>query len=213
MLALTVPPGLTRCHPILSSTPKPQLPQLPSRRLILHRIILLGDFREFTPHHGYFPWRQPRVNVHIPWLSKQDPGNSCPRGHQGLRDSSALPLTPAGSPWSHSPWREGSSSRAASSSTFIYRAQRREPGSTFPSPAQPEQALGGAPPNPSPASPGLLLGGFGPCSSGANTPLGGAMSPRLGGLCRMGHLSPRPLSIPGHLFPPFPRYLSPTLRV
>lgn len=105
MLTATVPPGLTHCHPILPSVPgqppsqTTALPQCPSSQLILPSIFFFQNFREFTPHHGYFPWSQPRVNVCIPWVCKQAPGNSFPWGHQGLRDSHAVPLATAGSPW------------------------------------------------------------------------------------------------------------------
>lgn len=96
--------------PALCSRPAPtsnrSTPQLPSSQLILPSnkfFFFLQDFREFTPHHGYFPWSQPRVNVCIPRVCKQGPGNSCPWGRQGLRDRLALPLATVGSPWGYSP--------------------------------------------------------------------------------------------------------------
>jgi len=55
-----------RPAPIPNCSP-PSTPQLPSRQLILpSRNFFLQDFTEFSPHHGYFPWSQPRVNVCIP---------------------------------------------------------------------------------------------------------------------------------------------------
>lgn len=123
-------------------------------------------------------------------------------------------MEPTAQEQQNNPWQEGFSSRAASSSTFIYKEEDRDQ----PSPAQPSPSSHwGGTHRPQSRLPEAAAGGvwgFGPCSSGANAPFGGEMSPWLGGLHRMGHLSPRhlcplaPLPPPVTSFPPSPRYLS-----
>lgn len=123
-------------------------------------------------------------------------------------------MEPTAQEQQNNPWQEGFSSRAASSSTFIYKEEERDQ----PSPAQPSPSSHwGGTHRPQSRLPEATAGGvwgFGPCSSGANAPFGGEMSPWLGGLHRMGHLSPRhlcplaPLPPPVTSFPPSPRYLS-----
>lgn len=94
--------GPPRAHPLPPHsvlTLKPQLPQLPSSQLILPLKKILGGFQGIYTSPRIFSLETAQGKCSHSLAKQTGPWKLLPQGTR----SSALPLTPAGSPWCHSP--------------------------------------------------------------------------------------------------------------